>query len=141
MSAPTPPPEPRPGRPARPERVVGIFVTVVWAAIVFATFGVLATLLDRDPIELPVGPFYGILALALAAGVVYLGIQLTTRSRNPWLGALGTAAAVYLVIVVAAGVVDFALAVAQALSPFVLAASVLAGATVVAVWAVYARRR
>jgi hypothetical protein len=120
---------------------VGIFVTVVWAALVFATYGVLATLLDRDPIELPVGPFYGILALAVAALVVYLGIQLTTPSRSPWLGALGTGAAVYLVIVVAAGIVDFALAVAQALSPFVLAASVLAAATVVAVWAVFARRR
>jgi len=142
MSAPTPPPErPAPGRPARPERVVGIFVTVVWAALVFAVYGLLAVLLDRDPIELPVGPYYAVFALLLAALVVYLGIQLTTRSRSPWLGALGTGAAVYLVIVVAAGVVDFALAVAQALSPFVLVAALLAAATVVSVWAVYARHR
>ena len=142
MSAPTPPPEPpTPEGRARPERVVGIFVTVVWASIVFAVYGVLAAILDRDPIEHPVGPFYGILALALAGLVVYLGIQLTTPGRSPWLGAVATGAGVYLVIVVAAAIVDFGLAVAQALSPFVLVAAVLGAGTVVAVWAVFARRR
>ena len=134
MSAPTPPPD-----PTRPERVIGIFVTVVWASIVFAVYGVLAALLDRDPIEHPVGPYYGILALALAGLVVYLGIQLTTPGRSPWLGAVATGAGVYLVIVVAAAVVDFGLAVSQALSPFVLVAAVLGAGTVVAVWAVLAR--
>ena len=137
MSAPTPPSD----RPVRPERVVGIFITVVWAALVFAVYGVLAALLDRDPIELPVGPFYGIVALALAALVVYLGIQLTVPARGPWLGAVTTGAAVYLVIVVAGALVDFGLAVAQALSPFVLTAAALAAATVFAVWVVLARQR
>ncbi len=136
MSAPTPP-----ERPLRPERVVGIFVTVVWAAFVFAAYGLLAVFLDRDPIELPVGPYYGIVALLLAAVVVYVGIQLTTRSGGPWLGALGTGAGVYLVIVASAAVVDFGLAVSQALSPFVLVASVLAAVTVAAMWVAYARRR
>src|SRR6218665_983074 len=135
MSAPTPPPEgPAPEGRGRPERVVGIFVTVVWASIVFAVYGLLAVLLDRDPIELPVGPFYGIVALALAGLVVYLGIQLTPPGRSPWLGAVATAAGVYLVIVVAAAIVDFGLAVSQALSPFVLAAAVLAAAAGGATW-------
>ena len=120
---------------------MGIFVTVVWAAFVFAAYGLLAVILDRDPIELPVGPFYGVVALALAGLVVYVGIQLTTRSRGPWLGALGTGAGVYLVFVVAAAVVDFALAVSQALSPFVLVAAALAAVTVAAMWVVEARRR
>jgi len=120
---------------------VGIFVTVVWAAFVFAAYGLLAVILDRDPIELPVGPFYGIVALALAGLVVYVGIQLTTPSRGPWLGSLGTAAGVYLVFVWVAAVVDFGLAVSQALSPFVLVAAVLAAATVASVWVVFARRR
>ena len=44
-------------------------------------------------------------------------------------------------IVVVAAIVDFGLAVSQALSPFVLVAAVLAAGTVVAVWAVLARRR
>jgi len=80
-------------------------------------------------------------ALGLAALVVYAGIQLTTRSRGPWLGALGTGAGVYLVIVASAAVVDFGLAVSQALSPFVLVAAVLAAATVASMWVVYARGR
>lgn len=131
MSAPTPPPE----RTPRPERVVGIFVTVVWAAFVFAAYGLIAVLLDRDPIELPVGPYYGIVALALAGLVVYVGIQLAVPARSPWLGAVATMGGVYLAIVGAAAVVDLGLAASQALSPFVLAATVLAGLTVVGTWA------
>lgn len=140
MSAPTPPPErSAPERRGKPERIIGIFVTVVWASVVFAAYGLLAVFLDRDPIEEPVGPFYGVVALALAGLVVYLGIQLTTPSRSPWLGAVATGAGVYLVTVVAAAIVDFGLAVSQALSPFVLVAALLAAGTVVAVWFALAR--
>lgn len=137
MSAPTPPD----GPPRHPERVAGLFVAVVWAALVFAVFGVLAVLLDRDPVEQPVGPYFGLVAIALSLGVVYLGIVLTTPARSPGLGALSTAAGVYLVILAAALVTDTSLALEQAVSPFVLAAALLALFPPIACWAYFRMRR
>ncbi|AYF97585.1 hypothetical protein [Protaetiibacter intestinalis] len=136
MSAPTPTPEPS----RHPERIAGIFVAVVWASIVFAVDGVLAVVLDRDPIELPVGPFYGVLALGIAMLAVYLGIVFTVPAPRPWLGAVATAAAVYLVTLASGALVDTSLALAQAGSPFVLTAAVLAAAPPIACWAYFARR-
>ena len=136
MSAPTPPPE----RPRHPERLAGLFVAVVWAALVFAVFGILAVLLDRDPVEQPVGPYFGLVAILLALGVVYLGIVLTAPARSPWLGAIATAAGVYLVILATAAAVDLSLALAQVGSPFVLAAAVLAAAPPIACWAYFRSR-
>jgi len=138
MSAPTPPSEP--GPPRHPERVAGLFVAVVWAACTFAVFGVLAVLLDRDPVEAPVGPYFGIVVILLSLAAVYLGIVVTVPARRPWLGAVGTAAGVYLVPVVAAALVDLDLMLEQAASPFVLAAALLALAPPVACWAWFARR-
>lgn len=141
MSEPISPPE-EPRRPLRhPERVAGLFVTVAWAALVFAVHGVLAVVLDRDPIELPVGPFYAVAAVVLAMLAVYLGIVLTVPARSPWLGAVATPAAVYLVMLGTGMVVDLSLAFAQAASPFVLIAALLAAAPPVASWAYFARRR
>jgi hypothetical protein len=122
-----------------PERVAGLFVAVVWAALVFAVFGVLAVLLDRDPVEQPVSPYFGLAAIVLALGVVYLGIVFTVPRRSPWLGAVATAAGVYLVIVVAAFVVDTALTLEQVASPFVLAAVLLALVPPIACWAWFRR--
>ncbi|PZQ90459.1 MAG: hypothetical protein DI534_04430 [Leifsonia xyli] len=136
MSAPTP----RPERFRHPERVAGLFVAVSWAALVFAVFGMLSVLLDRDPVEQPVGPYFGLVAILLAMGVVYLGIVLTVPARSPWLGALATAAGVYLVIVATAALVDLSLAFAQASSPFVLVAAFLALAPPIACWAYFRGR-
>lgn len=138
MSAPTPPPER--GRRPHPERIAGLFVAVVWAALAFAVFGVLAVLLDRDPVEQPVGPYFGLAAILLSLGVVYLGIVFTVPARRPWLGALATAAGVYLVILAAAAIVDTSLALAQAGSPFVLAAALLALAPPIGCWAYFRTR-
>ncbi len=138
MSAPTPPPES--GRPRHPERVAGLFVAVVWAALVFAVFGVLAVILDRDPVAQPVGPYFGLVAILLALAVVYLGIVVTVPARTPWLGALATAAGVYLVILASALIVDTSLLLEQAVSPFVLAAALLALAPPIACWAYFRSR-
>lgn len=124
-------------RTPHPERVVGIFVAVTWAAVVFAVFGLLAVLLNRDPVEQPVGPLYGVAAIVVALVVVYLGIVFTVPSRRPWLGAVATAAGVYLAILATAGIVDIALAAAQAVSPFVFVAAALAAVPPVACWAVF----
>ncbi|QEO09219.1 hypothetical protein [Protaetiibacter larvae] len=123
-------------RTPHPERVVGVFVAVSWAAVVFAVFGVLAVLLDRDPVDHPVGPLYGVAAIGVSVVVVYLGIVLTVPARRPWLGAITTAAGVYLAIVGLAALVDLSLAVAQAGSPFAAVAAVLAAAPPIVCWAV-----
>ncbi len=141
MSAPTPPsevPDP-PERMRHPERVAGLFVAVVWAALVFAVFGILAVLLDRDPVEQRVSPYFGLAAILLGLVVVYLGIVITVPARTPWLGAVATAAGVYLVVLAAAFVVDTALTLEQAVSPFVLVASLLALAPPVGCWAWFRR--
>ncbi|MCS0498621.1 hypothetical protein [Protaetiibacter mangrovi] len=135
MSEPTPPPE----RPRHPERVAGIFVAVSWAALVFAVFGAIAVLLDRDPVEQSVSPYFGPVTILLGMGVVYLGIVLTVPARTPWLGALATAAGVYLVTLAAAAVVDISLALAEAVSPFLLAAAALAAAPPIGCWAYFRR--
>jgi hypothetical protein len=131
MSERIPPSEP----PRHPERVVGLFVAVGWAALVFAVFGVLAVLLDRDPVQQRVSPYFGLAAIVLSLAVVYLGIVFTVPRQRPWLGALATAAGVYLVILVAAFTVDTALTLEQVVSPFVLAAVLIALVPPIACWA------
>ena len=75
----------------RPERLVALFVTVFWAAVVFAVDGLLAVLLDRDPISGDVGPYYSIIAFAIAGFVLWMllsgtaeaGIRRSVRSGPP----------------------------------------------------------
>lgn len=136
MSAPTPP-----ERSTRPERVGGIFVAIAWAALVFAVFGVLSVMLDRDPIEVEVSPLYGVVSLILASVVVYLGIIGTVPARSPWLGACATAGGVYLMLVVSGAAVQLGLGLAQATSPFVGVAALLAAAAPVACWVYFVRGR
>jgi len=123
-------------RAARPERLVALFVTVFWAAVVFAVDGLLAVVLDRDPVQAgDVGPYYSILAFVVAGVLLWLLLSSTSTSRNPVWGAVGAAAVVYLTFLGVALVWGLALVAEQALSPFVLAASLLAAAAVVATWA------
>lgn len=123
--------------PLRRSLFVALFVAVTWGAATFAVAGLLAVLLDRDPIETQAGPVYvGLIGLALAGIAVWLIVAFTARAPRPWMGALGAAASVYLVIVTAAMFVSFPMFAEQASSPFVIAASVLAAAAVVTTWAV-----
>lgn len=131
----------RPERPPRPERVAGIFIAVTWAAFVFAAFGLLAVVLDRDPIERQVSPFFALVSLGLAMLVVYVGVIATVPRRSPWTGSAATALAVYVMLVLSAAVADLDLAIAQAVSPFVLVAVVLAAVPPLAAWGYFARRR
>lgn len=132
-------PESEPER--TPYRVIALFVAVTWAAVVFAVDGLLAVILDRDPIGGSVTPYYGILALALAGVLLWFVLAGTARSRGPWFGALAAAAGVYLLLVASALPVGLVLASQQAGSPFVLAAAVLAAVTVITTWAVLRRIR
>ena len=120
---------------ARPERLVALFVTVFWAAVVFALDGLLAVLLDRDPVQADVGPYYSIFAFLIAGVVLWLLLSGVSVSRNPVVAAIAAAALVYLTFLGVALIWGLELVSEQALSPFVLAASLLAAAAVVATWA------
>lgn len=121
-------------RAPRPERLVALFVTVLWAAVVFAADGVLANVLDRDPVESDVSPVASILSFVVAGFGVWLLLSGTSTSRQPLWGALGAVAVVYLAFVASAAFWGFELVTEQALSPFVMAAAVLAGVAVAATW-------
>lgn len=122
-------------RAPRPERLVALFVTVFWGAVVFAVDGLLAVVLDRDPIQSDVGPYYSVLAFLVAGLVLWMLLSGTSTSRHPVWGAIGALALVYLTFLLVAGFWGLPLVAEQALSPFVLAASVLAAAAVVTTWA------
>jgi len=117
--------------------LIALFVAVTWAAATFGVAGLLAVLLDRNPVETHAGPVYvGLIGLTLAGIAVWLIVGFTSRAPSPWFGALGAAASVYLVIVIAALLVSFPMFAEQASSPFVIAAALLAAAAVVTTWAV-----
>ena len=122
-------------RAPRPERLVALFVTVFWAAVVFAVDGLLAVILDRDPIQSDVGPYYSIIAFVIAGVVLWMLLSGTSASRHPVWGAVGAVALVYLSFLLSAALWGLPLVVEQALSPFVLAAALLAAVAVVATWA------
>ena len=124
-------------RRRRSDFAVALFVTVVWAALVFAVDGILSVVLDRDPIESDVGPYYAIVALLLASVVTWLAVAAALRSARPWLSALAATALVYLVLIATAAPISLGLVAEQASSPFVIAASLLAGGTVIAAWAAF----
>lgn len=135
------PPRPEPRATPGSDRVIALFVTVTWAAVVFAVDGLLSVVLDRDPIGGSVTPYYGILALGLAGVLLWFVLSGSTRSSGPWFGAVGAAAGVYLVLVASALPIGLVLVGQQAASPFVLGAAVLAAVTVVVTWLVLRQYR
>lgn len=122
-------------RAPRPERLVALFVTVTWAAVVFAIDGLLAAILDRDPIQSDVGPYYSVLAFVIAGVVLWMLLAGTSTSRHPVWGAIGALALVYLSFLLTAMLWGLELVVEQSLSPFVLTAALVGAAAVVATWA------
>ncbi|HEY4153586.1 MAG TPA: hypothetical protein VGM38_09725 [Pseudolysinimonas sp.] len=147
MSGQAPPPlrDPLPARnagptgPRRADLAIALFVTVLWAAVVFAVDGLISVAIDRDPIGGSVSPFYGIIALTLAGLSLWLVLIGTARSATPWFGTIAAAAVVYLVLVASALPVGLVLTGQQAGSPFVIATAVLAAVTVFATWAITRR--
>jgi hypothetical protein len=123
------------------DRVVALFVAVTWGAVVFAVDGLLAVVLDRDPIGGSVTPYYGLLALLLAGVLVWAVLAGTARSSGPWFGTLAAAAGVYLLLVASALPIGLVLVGQQAGSPFVVAAALLAGLTVFVTWVALRRSR
>jgi hypothetical protein len=110
---------------------VALFVTIAWGATSFAVAGLLAVLLDRDPVTTPAPPWAGLVGIALAGVVVWLAVALGARAPGPWIATVAAVAGVYLVVVAGALVASFALFAEQATSPFVIAGALLAGVAVV----------
>ena len=125
----------------RPERLVALFVTVFWAAVVFAVDGLLSILIDADPVRPGVGPYYSILAFLVAGFALWMLLSGTSRSDRPIFGTVAAAAAVYLAFLVVALPWGISLVSQQALSPFVLTACVAAAAAVLATWLVLRQLR
>lgn len=119
--------------------LVALFVAITWGACTFAVAGLLAVLLDRDPIETPSPIWAGTLGIALAGILVWLAVGFGARAATPWVAALAAVAGVYLVVIAAALLASFDLFAEQATSPFVLAGATLAGVAVVATHAVLRR--
>ncbi|HWH25070.1 MAG TPA: hypothetical protein VNT53_00285 [Pseudolysinimonas sp.] len=117
------------------ERLVALFVAVLWAAVVFAIDGLLAVILNAEPIAAGVGPYYALIASALAGFAVWLVVSGTIRSRVPVWGAVAGAASVYFVFAIVAVPWGFPLVAQQLQSPFVIAAALLAAIAVVGTWA------
>jgi hypothetical protein len=120
--------------PRRRSFYIALFVAITWASVTFGVAGVLAVVLDRDPVQTSVGPYAGVIGLVLAGVAVWLAVGLTARARTPWVGAVAAAAAVYLVIAGTALLGSFRLFAEQATSPFVIVAAGLAAVAVVGTW-------
>ena len=137
--------------PADP-RLLPVLVSVSYLATVIAAWGVTSLVLDVDVIsEKDAGPLLGP-AMALVAGLVVFRALWTLRRRRSLLSpAVGTAASVYLSMLVIGAIgysitrSDFTWLVLftarYALSPFVVAAALLAGLSVVFLRAVTFRSR
>lgn len=111
--------------------LVALFVAITWGACAFAVAGLLAVVLDRDPITVPSAPWAGTVGIALAGVVVWLAVGLGMRARSAWPAALAAAAGVYFVILLVAFLGSFELFAEQAVSPFVIAGALLAVPAVV----------
>lgn len=129
--------------PPSNRHLLPILGAITYIALVVAAWGGLSVVLDREVIEYPdAGPLLGP-AIAASAGVVtWLACRQTRRPAPLALRALGAIAAAFGVMV-AVGSFGYAiarssltvalLAAAQfSVSPFVITAAVVAGATVVA---------
>lgn len=119
--------------------LVALFVAITWGACTFAVAGLLAVLLDRDPITTPSPVWAGTLGIALAGILVWLAVGFGARAPTPWIAALAAVAGVYLVVIAAALLASFELFAEQATSPFVIAGALLAGVAVVATHALIRR--
>ena len=142
------PPLPPPADP----RLLPVLVSVGYVATVIAAWGMTSLLLDVDVItEKDAGPLLGPAMALVAALVVFRSTWTLRRRRSLVSPAIATAASAYLAMLVTGAIGysvtrgDFTWLVLftarYALSPFVVAAALLAGLSVAFLWAVTFRSR
>jgi len=125
----------------RSEPLLALFATVLWAASAFAVDGILAVVLDRDPIQSSVSRFAGVTLVVVTGLLVWLVLTFAIARPAPWWGMVLAAAAGYLGPVLASIPTGLGLAFEQAVSPFVFAEALVAAAVALAAWAVRRRAR
>lgn len=141
-----------PEAPPRDPRLLPVLVSVGYVAALIAAWGFTSLILDRDIIsEADAGPLLGP-SMALAAAVVVAIALWRLRYRHSVVGvAAGTTASAYLVMLVI-GAVGYAYSrhdavwlvlftARYAVSPFIVGAALLAGVSVIFLWAVTVRER
>jgi len=141
-----------PSRGAAPDpRIVAVFGVVAWIAFVVAVFGIISLVIDIDVVrQEDAGPFLGPAMITAAAVVLGLLLVRIQRAAEPaGVSFVGCAAAVYIVMLLVGAIGYAAITgrIAQllffvldyGLSPFVVAAAILAGLTGITVLAVVAR--
>jgi hypothetical protein len=145
MTSPQPHPAPQSSRYLLPA-----LATVLYVALVIAAFGFLSLFLGRDVIaESDAGTLLGPAMVAAAAAVTFVALVRVADRRTPW-GAVLAATTSTFIVMIAVGAFLYAwgrgelvwlliYSAQQARSPFVIAAALLAGITVVSLWAVSPR--
>ncbi|MFD1714756.1 DUF6121 family protein [Amnibacterium flavum] len=130
---------PGPAAPAPDPRLVAAFTVVAWIATVVAAFGILSLALDLDVVpQAEAGPLLGPVMVVAAAVVLFLLLVRVIGTRQPpGVSFVGLAAGVYITFLIVGAVTFVAVTANPAqllffpinfgLSPFVIAAAVLAG--------------
>lgn len=127
-------------RRLRPQLLLLATLTAVaWVAVVIAVWGILSLLLNLDVIpQGDAGPLLGpVMVLVAAVALLLLVLRIVRTGERPGIAFFGTAAAVYLVLLIVGGV-GYALIRAQLFwligyplgagsSPFIVVAALLAG--------------
>jgi hypothetical protein len=119
--------------------LLSALTAAAWVALVIAIWGILSLLLDLDVIpQSDAGPLLGPIMVACAAvALLLLVLRVVRTGEAPGITFFGTAAAVYLVLLLVGGI-GYALIRAQLFwvigyplgagsSPFIVAAALLAG--------------
>lgn len=142
----------RAGSQPNDPRLLPVLVSVGYVATLIAVWGFTSLLLDRDIItESDAGPLLGPAMAVTAAAVVSLSLWRLRRRTTLLSPTIGTAASVY-VLMLLVGAVGYSVTQGNfawlvlftaryAVSPFIVGAALLAGLSVVFLWAVTIRER
>jgi len=134
-------------------RLLAALTAVAWAALVVAAFGILSLVLDLEVIpQSDAGPLLGPVMVLVAGAVLGLLIVRIVRTGQPaGLSFVAAAAAVFLTLLFSGGILySFVRAepvwlivfpLSEAISPFIVVASLLAGAAALAARAIGAAER
>ncbi|MCU1418127.1 MAG: hypothetical protein JWP32_2301 [Schumannella sp.] len=134
-----PPQLPPPPNPA----LLPVLAAVTYLVAVIGAWGLLSFALDRDVVDYPdAGPLLGPAMVAVACVVTWAALWGSRASRRSWAWITAALLGSYAAMLLAAGIGHSFTAFAHfAISPFIAAAAVLSGLTVLVVRAAQASNR
>ena len=124
-------------------RLLAVLTAAAWCALVVAAFGVLSLVLDLEVIpQSDAGPLLGPVMVIVAGVILGLLVVRIVRTAQPaWLSFVAAAAAVFLTLLFSGGILYavvrtepvwlLVFPLSQAISPFIVVASLLAGAAAI----------